>query len=147
MDPLDTMDPRSLTNFFNGCCQLLRGILFKLFYLVSMPRPSAWTAQQKWYAIDPKRKSPDKKPDDIIRAIKAEYDRDVSALTLHGWLKPENAAKIEQLANASGQSDAKRQRICNHPELERFHFITKNFAQNHEIRIETKFDITYFTLK
>jgi hypothetical protein len=28
------------------------------------------------------------------------------------WLKPETAAKIEQLANASGQSDTKRRRIC-----------------------------------
>jgi hypothetical protein len=100
----------------------------------------ALTAQQKWYAIDLKRKSPDKKLDDIILAIKAKYDRDVSASTLHGWLKPENAAKIEQLANASGQSDAKRQRICNHPKLGRINFITRNFAENRKIRYKTKFD-------
>jgi hypothetical protein len=105
------------------------------------------TAQQKWCAIDLKRESPDKMLDDIILAIKAKYDRDVSASTLHGWLKPENAAKIEQLANASGRSDAKRQRICDHPKLERFHFMTKNFAQNRKIRYETKFDITCFTLQ
>jgi hypothetical protein len=49
-----------------------------------------------------KRISPNKKLDDIIVAIKANYDRDVSASTLHGWLKPKNAAKIEQLVNASG---------------------------------------------
>jgi hypothetical protein len=32
----------------------------------------AWTAQQKLYAIELKRKSPDKKVDDIIVAIKAK---------------------------------------------------------------------------
>jgi hypothetical protein len=65
-----------------------------------------------------KRISPNKKLDDIIVAIKANYDRDVSASTLHGWLKPKNAAKIEQLVNASGQNDAKRTRICDHPNIE-----------------------------
>jgi recombinational DNA repair protein RecR len=64
----------------------------------------AWTAQQKLYAIELKRKSLDKKLDDIIVAVKANYDRDVSASTLHAWLKPENAAKIEQLVNASGHN-------------------------------------------
>jgi hypothetical protein len=42
--------------------------------------------------------------DDIIVAIKANYDRDVSASILHAWLKPENAAQIEQLVNASGHN-------------------------------------------
>jgi hypothetical protein len=64
-----------------------------------------WTAQQKLYAIELKRKSPYKKLDDIIVAIKAKYDRDVSASTLHAWLKPGNAAKIEQPVNASGHND------------------------------------------
>jgi hypothetical protein len=44
---------------------------------------------------------PDKKLDDIIIAVKAKFDRDVSSSTLCAWLKPETAAKIEQLANAS----------------------------------------------
>jgi hypothetical protein len=61
---------------------------------------------------------PDKNLDDIIVAIKAKYDRDVSASTLHGWLKPENDAKFEQFVKASGQNDAKRTRICVHPNLE-----------------------------
>jgi hypothetical protein len=78
----------------------------------------AWTAQQTLYAIELKRKSPDKNLDDVSIAIKAKYDRDVSASTLHSWLKPENAAKSEQLVNASGQKDAKRTRICVHPNLE-----------------------------
>jgi hypothetical protein len=56
----------------------------------------AWTAQQKMYVIELKRKSPNKKQDDIIVAIKAKNDRDVSASTLHGWLKPENAAKFDR---------------------------------------------------
>jgi hypothetical protein len=89
-------------------------ILFALFYQSTMPvaKRQAWTAQRKMYAIELKRKSPNKKLDAIIVAIKAKYDRDVSASTLHGWLKPENAAKFEQLVNASGQSDAKRTKIC-----------------------------------
>jgi hypothetical protein len=96
------MQPNSFS-FFNGCCQLLIGILFKLFKFGSMPvaaatRRQAWMAQQKRAAIDLKRKSPDKKLDDIILAIKAKDDRDVSPSTLHGWLKPENAAKIEPSA-------------------------------------------------
>jgi hypothetical protein len=45
-----------------------------------------WTAQQKWYTMELKRKSPNKKLDDIIIAVKAKFDRDVSASTLHGWL-------------------------------------------------------------
>jgi hypothetical protein len=81
-------------------------ILFALFYQSTMPvaQRQAWTAQQKLYAIELKRKSPDKKLDNIIVAIKANYDRDVSASTLHAWLKPENAANIEQLVNASGHN-------------------------------------------
>jgi hypothetical protein len=51
-----------------------------------------------------KRKFPDKKLDDIIIAVKAKFDRDVSSSTLCAWLKPETAAKIEQLANASGKA-------------------------------------------
>jgi hypothetical protein len=48
-------------------------ILFALFYQSTMPvaKRQAWTAQQKWYAFKLKRKSPDKKRDDIIVAIKA----------------------------------------------------------------------------
>jgi hypothetical protein len=81
-------------------------ILFGLSYQSSVPvaKRRAWTAQQKWYAIELKRKSPNKKLDGIIIAVKAKYDRDVSASTLHGWLKPESAAKIEQLVNATGQN-------------------------------------------
>jgi hypothetical protein len=88
-------------------------ILFALFYQSTMPvaKRQAWTAQQKLYAIELKRKSPDKKLDDIIVAIKAKYDRDVSASTLHAWLKPESAAKIEQLVNTSGHNDAKRSSV------------------------------------
>jgi hypothetical protein len=76
--------------------------LFALFYQSTIPvaKRLAWTAQQKLFAIELKRKSPDKKLDDIIVAIKANYDRDFSASTLHAWLKPENAAKSEQLVNA-----------------------------------------------
>jgi hypothetical protein len=100
-------------------------ILFALFYQSTMPvsKRQAWTAQQKLYAIELKRKSPDKKLDDIIVAIKAKYDRDVSASTLHSWLKPENAAKIEQLAKTSGHNDAKRARTCDHPHLEHALFL------------------------
>jgi hypothetical protein len=81
-------------------------ILFALFDQSTMPaaKRQAWTAQQKLYAIELKRKRPDKNLDDIIVAIKANYDRDVSASTLHAWLKPENAAKTEQLVNASGHN-------------------------------------------
>jgi hypothetical protein len=77
-------------------------ILFALFYQSTIPvaKRHAWTAQQKLFAIELKRKSPHKKLDDIIVAIKANYDHDVSASTLHAWLKPENATKIEQLVNA-----------------------------------------------
>jgi hypothetical protein len=74
-------------------------ILFALFYQPVAKR-QAWTAQQKLYAIELKRKSPDKKLDDIIVAMKANYDRDFSTSTLHAWLKPQNATKIEQLVNA-----------------------------------------------
>jgi hypothetical protein len=91
----------------------------------------AWTAQQKWYAVQLKRNSPNKKLDDIIIAVKAKYGRDVSASTLHGWLKPESAAKIEQLVNASRQNDAKRTRICDHPYLEHALFL---WYQGHETR-------------
>jgi hypothetical protein len=35
----------------------------------------AWTAQQKWFAVELKRKFPDKKLDDIIIAVKAKFDR------------------------------------------------------------------------
>jgi hypothetical protein len=81
-------------------------ILFALFYQSTMPvaQRQAWTAQQTLYAVELKRKSPDKKLDNIIVAIKTSYYRDVSASTLHAWLKPENAAKIEQLVNASGHN-------------------------------------------
>jgi hypothetical protein len=78
--------------------------LFDLSYQGRMPvdkAPSAWTAQQKWFAVELKRKF-DKKLDDIIIAVKAKFD--VSSSTLCAWLKPETAAKIEQLANASGQN-------------------------------------------
>jgi hypothetical protein len=60
---------------------------------------------QKLYGIELKRKSSDKKLDDNIVAIKAKYDPDVSASTLHAWLKPENAAKMEQLVSASSHID------------------------------------------
>jgi hypothetical protein len=63
------------------------------------------------------------KLDDIIIAVKAKFDRDVSSSTLCAWLKPETAAKIEQLANASGQSDTKRRRICDYPKLEHALFL------------------------
>jgi hypothetical protein len=89
--------------------------LFGLSYQSIMPvaKRQAWTAQQKWYVIDLKRKGPNKKLDDIIIAVKAKFERDVSASTLHGWLKPESAAKIEQLVNASGQNSTyKRTRMC-----------------------------------
>jgi hypothetical protein len=39
-------------------------------------------------------------------------DRDVSSSTMHGCLKPDNSAEVEQLAKASGQNDAKRKRAC-----------------------------------
>jgi hypothetical protein len=107
---LDTTNSlRVVTNLFSQPNEPLAfspWILFALFYQVTMPvaMRQAWTAQQKLYAIEQKRKSPDKKPDDIIVAIKVNYYRDVSASTLHAWLKPENAAKIEQLVNASGHN-------------------------------------------
>jgi hypothetical protein len=47
------------------------------------------------------------------------------------WLKPETAAKIEQLANASGQSDTKRRRICDYPKLEHALFL---WYRGHETR-------------
>jgi hypothetical protein len=92
-------------------------------------KQQVWAAQQKWCAIELKRKSPDKKQDDIIVAIKAKFDRDVSASTLQGWLKPENAAKIDQLVNASGQNDDKCTRICYQPNLEHALFL---WYQGHE---------------
>jgi hypothetical protein len=73
---------------------------------------------------------PDKKLDDIIIAVKAKFDRDVSSSTLCA-LKPETAAKIEQLANASGQSDTKRRRICDYPKLEHALFL---WYRGHETR-------------
>jgi hypothetical protein len=73
-----------------------------------------FTAQQKLYAIELKRKSSDKKLDDVIVALRANYDRDVSASTLHAWLKPENATKIEQLVKR--------------PQPWRFHVITETLA-------------------
>jgi hypothetical protein len=79
-------------------CFFSQWILFALVHQITMlvAKRQTWTAQQKLYPVELKRKSPDKKLDDIIVAIKAQYDRDVSASTLHAWLKPENAAKIEQ---------------------------------------------------
>jgi hypothetical protein len=47
------------------------------------PKRQAWTAQQKWFAVELKRKFPDKKLDDIT--VKAKFDRDVSSSTL--WLE------------------------------------------------------------
>jgi hypothetical protein len=46
-------------------------ILFDLFYQSTMPvaKRQAWTTQQRWYAIELTRKSPDKKLDGIIVAI------------------------------------------------------------------------------
>jgi hypothetical protein len=93
------------------------------------PKRQAWTAQ-KWFAVELKRKFPDKKLDDIIIAVKAKFDRDVSSSTLCAWLKPETAAKIE-LANASGQSDTKRRRICDYPKLEHALFL---WYRGHETR-------------
>jgi hypothetical protein len=87
----------------------------------------AWTAEQKWYEVELKRKSPEKNK---MISIKAKDDRDVSASTLHGRLKPENA-KIEQLVDASGQNDAKRIRICDHQNLEHVLFL---WYQGHETR-------------
>jgi hypothetical protein len=77
-------------------CFFSRWILFALVYQSTMlvAKRQTWTAQQKLCAIELKRKSPNKKLDDIIVAIKAKDDRDISASTLHAWLKPENAAKI-----------------------------------------------------
>jgi hypothetical protein len=105
---------RCITNFFSRPNESLRSLAFFPYgycLLCSIREPclqapgQAWTAQQKLYAIELKRKSPDKKLDDTIVAIKAKYDRDVSASTLHAWLKPVNTAKIEQLVNASGHND------------------------------------------
>jgi hypothetical protein len=81
--------------------------LFALFDQSTMPVATrqAWTVQKKLYAIELKRKSPYRTLEDNIVAIKAKYDRDVSASTLHAWLKPENAATYEQLVNASGHND------------------------------------------
>jgi hypothetical protein len=39
--------------------------------LSTKPKRQAWTAQQKWFAVELKRKFPDKKLDDIIIAVKA----------------------------------------------------------------------------
>jgi hypothetical protein len=109
--------------------------LFDLSYQGRMPvdkapKRQAWTAQQKWFAVELKRKFPDKKLDDIIIAVKAKFDRDVSSSTLCAWLKPETAAKIEQLANASGQN-TKRRRICDYPKLEHALFL---WYRGHETR-------------
>jgi hypothetical protein len=59
--------------------------------LCSIRAPCLWTAEQQWYAIELK-----KKLDAIKVTIKAKYDRDVSASTLHGWLKPENNQTARQ---------------------------------------------------
>ena len=91
----------------------------------------AWTADEKWFAIDLKHTNPWKNLDEIILAVKAKYDRDVSTSTLHAWLKPETAAKIEQFANASGRTDAKRQRVSDNPQLEQVLFL---WYQGHEIQ-------------
>jgi hypothetical protein len=109
-------------------------VLFDLSYQGRMPvdkapKRQAWTAQQKWFAVELKRKFPDKKLDDIIIAVKAKFDRDVSSSTLCAWLKPETA-KIEQLANASGQN-TKRRRICDYPKLEHALFL---WYRGHETR-------------
>jgi hypothetical protein len=61
-------------------------VLFDLSYQGRMPvdkapKRQAWTAQQKWFAVELKRKFPDKL-DDIIIAVKAKFDRDVSSSTL-----------------------------------------------------------------
>jgi hypothetical protein len=50
---------------------------------------------------------------------------------MHGWLKHESAVKIEQLVNASGQNDARRTRICDHPYLGHALF---RWYQGHETR-------------
>jgi hypothetical protein len=76
------MDPRSLTDFFQWLLSALdRNIVEVVLFgqYAAATKRQAWTAQQKWYAIDLKRKSPDKKLDDIILAIKTKHDRDVSA--------------------------------------------------------------------
>jgi hypothetical protein len=84
---LDTTNSlRVITNLFSQPNESLAfppWILFALFYQSTMPVAKRWTAQQKLYAIELKRKSPDNKIDDIIVAIRANYDGDVSALTLH----------------------------------------------------------------
>lgn len=111
-------------DFFPQPNELLRSlavwVVFALFYQTTMPvaKCHAWTAQQTLYTIELKNTSPDKTLDDVSVAIKATYDRDVSTTTLHSWLKPDKAAKFEQLVNARGQNDAKRTRICFYPNLE-----------------------------
>jgi hypothetical protein len=83
MDPL-----RVITNDFAELNEWpllpLYRVLFDLSYQGRMPvdkAPSARTAQQ-WFAVELKRKFPDKKLDDIIIAVKAKFDRDVSSSTL-----------------------------------------------------------------
>jgi hypothetical protein len=56
----------------------------------------------EWFAVELKRKFPDKL-DDIIIAVKAKFDRDVSSRHC-AWLKPETAAKIEQLATQAAKA-------------------------------------------
>jgi hypothetical protein len=107
--------------------------LFALFYQSTMPvaKRQAWTAEKKWYAIALRLKSPEKKQDNIMVAINAMYDRVVSASTLHGWLKPNNSAKIEQLAKASGQNDAKCKWTYENPKLVQALFL---WYQGHKTR-------------
>jgi hypothetical protein len=86
------------------------------------PKRQAWTAQQKWFAVELKRKFPDKL---MISLLLSRLSLIVMSVHRHcAWLKPETAAKIEQLANASGQSDTKRRRICDYPKLEHALFLT-----------------------
>jgi hypothetical protein len=102
-DPLRviTNDFSSLTN---GRCCLYRRLICPAACLRA--KRQAWTAQQKWFAVELKR-SLDKKLDDIIIAVKAKFDRDV--VHRHcAWLKPETAAKINS-SPTQGQSDTKRE--------------------------------------
>jgi hypothetical protein len=115
------MISQSLTN--GRCCLSIEYCLICPIRAacLSTKRPSARHGHSR--SGSPQRKFPDKKLDDIIIAVKAKFDRDVSSSTLCAWLKPETAAKIEQLANASGQSDTKRRRICDYPKLEHALFL------------------------
>jgi hypothetical protein len=63
----------------------------------------AWTAEQKRYAIELKRSSPDTNLDDIIVAIKATYDCDVNASTLLGCLPTHNNAQSGAKVTSTGK--------------------------------------------